>query len=69
MNKNIKYVVLAVAAVFAVAMPELAMAAFDPAAATTDADGKGWVETAAQWMLGIAVAIYCMRRVIGFFSK
>ncbi|WP_373765475.1 hypothetical protein [Jeotgalibaca porci] len=43
--------------------------ALDVSTALTGNDGEANIETAAIWILGIAVTIYTARKVIGFFSR
>ena len=43
--------------------------ALDVTAALTGNDASANIDTAAVWVLGIAVTIFCARKVIGFFSR
>jgi hypothetical protein len=43
--------------------------ALDVSTALTGTDAEANIDTAAIWILGIAVTIYCARKVIGFFSR
>ena len=71
MKKYIPSFLAAAFAVLAFTVPELAMAAgeFDPATATSGSSASTWIQTAANWMLGVVVIIWGVRRVLGFFGK
>lgn len=43
--------------------------ALDVSAALTGNDATSNIDTAAVWILGIAVTIFAARKVIGFFSR
>lgn len=43
--------------------------ALDVSGALTGNDASSNIETAAVWILGIAVTIFAARKVIGFFSR
>ncbi|KXZ67578.1 hypothetical protein AVENLUH5627_02107 [Acinetobacter venetianus] len=66
---NFKIITAMLIAVVALTLPDVAMAAFDPATETSGSDSKSWIETAGQWMLGVVVVIWGIRRTLGFFGK
>lgn len=43
--------------------------ALDVSTALTSNDAESNIDTAAVWILGIAVTIFAARKVIGFFSR
>lgn len=43
--------------------------ALDVSASLTGSDASANIDTAAIWILGIAVTIFAARKVIGFFSR
>ncbi|MDQ8804163.1 hypothetical protein RFI41_15915 [Acinetobacter nosocomialis] len=67
----IRSIGVVVAVVATVLLPEVAMAAggFDPATATSGSSASSWIDTAAQWMLGIIVGIWGVRKVLAFFGR
>lgn len=73
MKKNMIRSIGAATAIVAVCLvPELAMAAdagFDPSTATSGSSASSWIQTGAQWMLGIAVVVWGARKTIAFFSR
>lgn len=71
MAKNmIRSIGVVFAVVATVLLPEVAMAAgFDPATATSGSSASSWIDTAAQWMLGIIVGIWGVRKVLAFFGR